>query len=289
MAGDAMEGYVSSEFWCQLDSLRFVVERNPGSIVILVGIAGFLFWRIQAILAHIYFWFIGHTRVGKWAREAFEVCKRMPTEDKQNDCLLDLRDELRRKVWLFFEWILNIVAVALLGLSAVIVYLILSPPISCAAKDQNSIYIPAVFKLLYNKDGELLYVDETNRSYVRVWPGKKGDGLSFNQTTGNLMTRFNNKVADAVLHAESKTVDLQAGPKEGRDYFVVSWRDRDSFDVYYVSRLIKRPDGQSYIDSLEISSPVHGNALMSLDYKIMFCSFVKPSVSGSMPDECNRF
>lgn len=285
-----MESVFGANVWCDLDSLRFIVERNPGSIVILVAIVGFLFYRLKKFIADGLYHILMIAPLGKKTKAAVSRCYQK-RESEREACVIAVAEDrfkkgIQRISWIF-ELFLNLVALALLIVGICVCYLVMSPPVSCAVPGESGIYVPSVFKKISDKGGEILYSDETNRSYVRIWPGVDSLDEAGNATIKDLMDRYERKKFEALKNASSKAFDIEARPVSGRNYFVVSWRDRDNFDVYFVSRLMVRTNGKAYIDSLEISSPVHGNALMGLDYKMLFCSFVKPSAT-DLPSECRH-
>jgi hypothetical protein len=286
-----VEGLLGNSLWCNFDSARFLVERNPGSIVILVAIAGFIFVRLQKFFLDFLFFVFTHIPIGKKTKDAVLQCRAKPTQRDREVCVNQVADgwvqnTLRTISWLF-QTFLNVVAVVLLLVGAAIFFLIISPPLSCAIPGNYGVFVPAVFKEISYKGGEFLYVDETNRSFVRIWPGKDREFGTNGPALADLEDKYHSKKAEASRTAQTKVFEIDERPMRGQDYFVLNWRDRDNFNVYFVARLVTRRNGKRYIDSLEITSPVHGNALLGYDYKVLFCNFKKPSTA-DMTEECTK-
>ncbi len=280
-----MDGYVASSFWCNLDSLKYAIEHNAGSVVILVAAIGFVFWRIPPVLFSLFNRITGMTR--KLQAEA-DACSAKPAGDYQDRCFQNLENHIERlqqAVRWWWEFFLNLTAVTLIAVGGIIIYLVFSPPLSCAVSGSNGINVPAVFKPIYDKEGEQLFADERDKSFVRIWPGKVKASEETGATDFELLDRYTSKKSEAVRNASSKAFEVDVPPTAERRYYVLSWRDRDNYDVYFVSRLVSRDDGKLYIDSLEISSPAHGNTLMKLDYKLLLCSFITPTKS-ELPRMC---
>jgi|GEM_PF-1608607 len=279
------------EIWCQLDSLRFVIERNPGSIVILVGVIAFLFQRLLKFIIDGLLAIYRLAPASKETKTALGYCKTKPTKHDQIACaeaVIDVRvEKARSRISWILNFFLNFIAVALITVAACICYLIFYPPLSCSVPGESQIFVPAVFKNIYSKDGELLYVDEANKSYLRIWPGSNS-GRS-QMTKRDLRAWYEEKKADALRHIGPGTkFETDSPPSRENGYFVLNWRERDNFDVYFVSRLTWHGDGKPRIDSFEISSPTHGSALMSFDYNVLFCNFIRPSTA-IPPEGCERF
>jgi hypothetical protein len=287
----AVEGLLGNSLWCNFDSLRFLIERNPGSMVILVAIIGFLFYRLQKFLLDFLFFVFAHAPIGKKTKDALRQCRVRQTQRDREVCIDQVAVGWIQKTvhtirWIF-EAFLNLVALLLVALGAGILYLIISPPLSCAVPGNYGIFVPAVFKEISYKGGEFLYVDETNRSFVRIWPGKDREFGRNGPALADLEDKYHSKKGEASRTAQTKVFEIDERPMRGHDYFVLNWRDRDNFNVYFVARLVARQNGKRYIDSLEITSPAHGNALLGYDYKVLFCNFMKPSTA-DMTEECTK-
>jgi hypothetical protein len=278
---------LNSALWCDLNDLRVIVEHNPNALLILIGCVGFVFWRLIIVILQVMIHARLYFRRAALEAKAAGMCEEVYDHKEQRYCKIDAVNWLIAKATSWWAQLyLNVAALLLTALGVVTILLVLYPPSRCAVSDgvlDPRITVPGVFQKVQNRDGELLFADPTNHSFLRVWPGK-----TIRADLDELETQYFKKLRAAKLDlARGTKPDSSGPPTRARPWFYVSWQNNgaDITDTYYAARLVRRQNGSTTIDAFELTTTVHGHILIRSDYRVLLCSFVGP-VSKSTPDGC---